>query len=199
MEKPAITDYPLHELIRKRWSPRAFADREVEGETILTVLEAARWAPSCFNEQPWRFLIAMRDDPTEHDRMLECLVEFNRNWAKAAPVLMISVASLQFGRNGKDNRHGIHDVGLATENLILQATALGLVAHAMAGFDVGKARETYGIPETCEPVAAIALGYPGEPEQLDEELRARELEPRERRALTDFVFTGTWGEQAPML
>jgi len=196
MEKPAPVDHPVYALIQKRWSPRTFADRAVEKEKLASVLEAARWAPSCFNEQPWRFIVATKDNPAEYERLLGCLVEFNQGWAKAAPVLMISVASLVFRRNGKENRHAIHDVGLATENLILQATALGLSTHAMAGFEVEKARETFSIPDTCEPVAAIALGYQGDLEQLNEGLRDRELEPRERAPLKAFVFEGTWEQSA---
>lgn len=199
MEKPATVDHPVHELVQQRWSPRAFADREVETSKLLSVLEAARWAPSCFNEQPWRFIVATRHEPAEFERLLACLIEFNQGWAKAAQVLILSVASLKFERNGKDNRHGIHDVGLATENLILQATALGLVAHAMAGFDADKARETYSIPESYEPVAAIALGYQGSPEDLEGDLRERELEPRERKPLNNLVYSGAWDASAKFL
>src|SRR5215208_4639816 len=112
MERLRDAAHPIHDLLRRRWSPRAFADRPVEREKLLSVMEAARWAPSSFNEQPWSFLVATKDRPDEHARMLECLAEKNQTWAKAAPVLMISVASLHFARNGKPNRHALHDVGL---------------------------------------------------------------------------------------
>lgn len=199
MENPAPNEHPIHELIQRRWSPRAFADRAVDKATLLSLLEAARWAPSSYNEQPWSFLVATRDQPDEFQRLLSCLVEFNAGWAQHAPVLMLSVASLQFQRNAKPNRHALHDVGLAAENLVLQCTAMGLVAHQMAGFDADKARELYQIPETHEPVAAIALGYPGEPASLPDPLRERELEPRTRKALDEFVFTGRWGEVSALL
>jgi nitroreductase len=199
MEKPAPTDYPVHELIAQRWSPRAFSDRPVEMRTILALLEAARWAPSSYNEQPWRFIVATRDDEEGYDRMLDCLVEFNQSWARTAPVLMVSVASLRFERNGKENRCAVHDVGLATANLMLEATARGLFVHAMAGVDLGKLRETYDIPEEFEPVAAIAVGYAGDPSVLPEELREGESAARIRKPMTDFVFGGTWEHPAALV
>jgi nitroreductase len=199
MEKPAETAHPIHELLRRRWSPRAFAARPVEPGKLRSLLEAARWAPSSYNEQPWSFIVATKDDPAEYERLLSCLVEFNQGWAKAAPVLFISVASLRFSRNQKENRHAMHDVGLATENLVIQATALGLFAHGMAGFDVAKTREVYGIPDSHLPAAAWALGYPGEPEMLGTELHERELEPRERKPLDQFVFSGKWNQKSALV
>ncbi len=196
MEKPAETQHPIHELLVRRWSPRAFADRAIEPEKLRSLLEAARWAPSSFNEQPWSFIVATKDDSAEYERLLGCLVEFNQGWAKAAPMLMISVASLKFAHNNKDNRHAMHDVGLASENLVIQATALGLFAHGMAGFDVEKARETYGIPDTHLPAAAWAIGYAGDTDSLDPQLRERELAPRERKQIAEFVFSGKWGKTA---
>ncbi len=199
MEKPAETQHPIHHLLRRRWSPRAFADRPVEPEKLCSLLEAARWAPSSYNEQPWGFLIATRDDPAGHQRLLGCLVEGNIAWAQHAPVLMLSVAKLCFDRNGKPNRHAFHDVGLAAENLVIQATALGLVVHQMAGFHRDKAREVFEIPEGYEPVAAVALGYPGEPENLPDTLRDRERAPRGRKPLETFVFAGRWGQPSPLV
>lgn len=199
MEKLADNQHPIHELIQRRWSPRAFADRAVDNETLCSLLEAARWAPSSYNEQPWSFIVATNQQPDEFQRLLSCLVEFNAAWAQHAPVLMLSVAATQFERNAKPNRHAFHDVGLAVENLVLQATALGLVAHQMAGFDVEKARAVYEIPESHEPVAAIALGYPGDADALPESLRDREKEPRARKPLEAFVFSGRWGSAAPLL
>jgi len=196
MEKPAETDTPIHDLLRRRWSPRAFADRPVGADKLRSLIEAARWAPSSFNEQPWAYLVAARDNPEEFARLLSVLIEGNIAWAQRAPVLMLSIAKLNFERNGRPNRHAYHDVGLASASLIMQATALGLVAHQMAGFDAGKARELFAIPEGWEPVAAIALGYPGEPESLPERLRSRELEPRTRKPLEEFVFTGRWGQRS---
>ena len=163
MEKPAETAYPIEELLRRRWNPRAFAERPVEPEKLASMFEAARWSASCFNEQPWTFIVATRDDAAEFARLLSCLVEGNQTWASHAPVLMVSVARLNFAQTGKPNRHAIHDVGLATAQMILQATAMGLFAHPMAGFYPDKVRELYGVPEGYEPVAAIAAGYPGNP------------------------------------
>jgi nitroreductase len=199
MEKPAVTQYPIHELLKRRWSPLAFSNRMVEPDTLRSLLEAARWAPSSYNEQPWSFLVATKQDPAEHARLLSCLVEGNIEWAQHAPVLMVSVARLSFEENGKPNGHAFHDVGQAVANLIVQATALGLVVHQMAGIHPEKIRELYRLPEGYEPVAGIALGYPGDPEALPERLRQRELAPRERKPLTEFVFTGLWGRTPPLV
>src|SRR5829696_8377952 len=183
-------DHPVHDLIRQRWSPRAFAERFVEPEKLLSVLEAARWAPSSNNEQPWHFVVATRERPEEYARLLGCLVEKNQAWAKAAPVLMLSLASTVFSRSGKPNRDALHDVGQAVALLTLQATALGLYVHQMAGFSVDAARQTYNLPETVEPVAGIALGYLGDPGSLPEDLRQREVVLSARKPVGEFVFAG---------
>jgi nitroreductase len=193
MKSPAETQHPIHELLRSRWSPRAFSDQLVETEMLSSVLEAARWSPSSFNEQPWCFIVATKQNLPEFDRLLSCLVEFNQSWAKNASVLMISVAKLHFDRNGKENQHAFHDVGAAASNLALQATAIGLFAHQMAGFNRERTRETFNIPEGYEPVAAIALGYLGDSQTLPEQLRDGELAPLTRKSLETFTFTGKWG------
>jgi nitroreductase len=199
MQKAAETEFPVHDLIRLRWSPRAFSDRPVEPEKLRSLLEAARWAPSSFNEQPWAYLLATREDPKEFARLLSVLMEGNIVWTQRAPVLMLSVAKLNFERNDRPNRHAFHDVGLATANLITQATAMGLYVHQMAGFHVEKARELFAIPKGWEPVAAIALGYPGEPDSLPGSLRDRELAPRTRKPLKEFVFAGRWGQTSALV
>jgi nitroreductase len=199
LQKQAAAQYPLHELILRRWSPRAFADRSVERATLLRLLEAARWAPSCFNEQPWRYIVATKEDSAEFGRMLQCLVEGNQAWAKHAPVLMISVAKLAFTHDGKPNRHAIHDVGAASAFLTFQATALGLYVHQMGGIYVDSARETYGIPEGFEAVAGIALGSLGDPSTLPDAMRERELAPSSRQPLETMVFSGRWGEKLPLI
>lgn len=196
MKKPAPVGPRVHELLRERWSPRAFADRGVDPEDLRALLEAAQWAPSCFNEQPWAFVVARREDGEEFERLLGCLVPGNQAWARSAAVLMLSVAKLRFERNGKPNRHAGHDVGLAVAQLTAQATALGLGVHQMAGFDADAARSTYSIPEGWEPMAAIAVGHPGDPDALPDGLRERELGPRSRKPLSDFVFAGEWGKSA---
>lgn len=197
MDKPAETQFPLHDLLKRRWSPRAFSEQAVEPDMLLTLLEAACWAPSSSNEQPWRFVVATKDQPVEYDRLLACLLEGNRKWAYRAPVLMLSVARMDFEEDGRPNRHAFHDVGLSTENLLLQATALGLVAHPMAGFDIEKARADLTIPSGYEPVAMIAAGYPGELSVLPDYLQQRELKPRERKPLTEIAFSGQWGHSLP--
>ena len=193
MDQPAQLQFPIHELLARRWSPRAFDERPVETHLLRSLLEAARWAPSSNNEQPWRFIVATKDHDTEWNRLFECLAEGNRRWALRVPVLLLSVASLYFEEDGKPNRHAFHDTGLATENLVLQATALGLVAHQMAGFDVEKARVDLRIPSGYEPVAMIAVGYPGDPALLPERLREREIRPRDRRPMAAWTFSGQWG------
>ncbi|MDZ7958014.1 MAG: nitroreductase family protein [Aulosira sp. DedQUE10] len=197
-QKLAQTQYPVHDFIRSRWSPRAFADRLVEQEKLLSLLEAARWAPSSYNHQPWSFIVATKDDATEYNRLLSTLVEFNQGWAKNAPVLILAVAKIRTD-DGKTNRHAFHDVGLALENLILQATTLGLFAHQIAGFNANTAREVYQIPEDYEPATVVTVGYPGDPQSLPDGLRDRELAPRVRKPLTEFVFTRQWGHTLPLL
>jgi nitroreductase len=199
VEKPANAQYPIHDLLKRRWSPRAFSDRRVEPDTLRSLLEAARWAPSSYNEQPWSFIVATKQDQAEYARLLSCLVEGNVLWAQHAPVLMVSVARVSFEENGEPNRHAFHDVGQAVANLTLQATALGLFVHQMAGFFPDKVRELYGVPKQFEPVAALALGYPGDPGSVPEKFRSRELALRERKPLTEFVFAGRWGETSPLV
>jgi nitroreductase len=199
MEKPVQTDYPIIDLLQRRWSPRAFSDQLVEPEKLLSLFEAARWAPSSFNEQPWYFVMATKQKPEEHARLLSCLFEKNQQWARRAPVLMVSVAKLNFDRTGKPNRHAFYDVGMAVGNLMTQATALGLFVHQMAGFSPEKVAENYHIPETFEPVAAIAIGYGGELADLPEQFRAQELGPRSRKPIQSFVFEGQWGQPAPLV
>ena len=198
MGKPADTQYPTHDLLRQRWSPRAFDDRPLEPEKLRSLFEAARWAPSSNNEQPWRFLVATKENSTEYDRLFACLLEGNQKWAHRAPVLLLSVATLQF-EDGSPNRHALHDTGMAVENLVLQATALGLVAHQMAGFRIDQARTDCKIPEGYEPAAIIAVGYPGDPIKLPDRLRVRETQPRVRKPLTEWVYSTTWEQPSTLL
>jgi nitroreductase len=192
MESPKIR-YPVHELIRSRWSPVAFSAKPVEPEKLRSMLEAARWAPSSFNEQPWRFIVATRDCKGAFERLLDCLIPSNSEWAQKAPVLMLSIAKLHFTHDGKPNRHAFHDVGLAVGNLIFQATALGLSVHQMAGFDVERARKTFALPDGYEPVGGIALGYATDVEMLPERLQKRQQSPRTRKPLEEIIFGNRWG------
>src|SRR5216684_2118216 len=155
MQKPAPTDFPVHELIRERWSPRAFADRPVPQNVLRSIFEAARWAPSSSNEQPWAYLVAPKDDKVSFANMLSVLVEFNANWAKSAPVLAIAVAHLAFAKNNAPNRNAQYDTGAAT-----------------------------------------ALGYPGDPASLPQPLKDREMAPRTRKPIAEFVMAGHWGHTA---
>jgi len=196
LKKTAETQFPVHELISERWSPRAFSGRPVEAEKLLSILEAARWAASSANEQPWAFLVATSDDPKNYEAVAAVLVDSNRAWAQRAPVLILVFAHTQFSKNGNPNQYAFHDVGQAVANLSLQATAVGLTVHQMGGFKADEAREKFNVPADWQPVSVIALGYPGEPESLAENLREREIAQRQRKPLDTFVFSDTWGHPA---
>lgn len=193
METLTEKEIQIHPLIKKRWSPRAFFNRSVEKEKLLQLFEAARWAPSSYNEQPWRFIVATKENPAAFGLLFDCLTEKNQRWAVSAPVLMLSIAKTHFERNGKPNRHAYHDVGLAMGNLLTQATSMGLYVHQIAGFSTERARELLQIPEGYEPVAMIAIGYLGNFRQLPEDLQEREQAPRKRKELNDIVFSEMWG------
>jgi nitroreductase len=184
----------IHELLEKRFSPYAFSSRPVEAEKLHKLFQAARSAPSSYNEQPWRFVVAARQDPEAFERLLETLMERNRQWARHAPVLILSVAKLDFTHNGQPNRHALYDVGQAAAYLTLQATELGLYVHQMAGFDAEKARQLLEIPEGYEPAAMMAVGYLGDPESVQEPPRQPARPPRARKPLDALAFEGSWGE-----
>ena len=200
LKKPADANHPIHDLIRERWSPRAFAAKPVAKETLLSVLEAARWAASSNNGQPWAFIVATKEDAAEHQRLVDCLMPGNQGWAINAPVLMLSFARTEWETEARPNRTAQHDVGLAAGTLTLQAEAEGLVVHQMAGIDVSKIREVYDVPEVYDPMAAIALGYQGEVDDLaSETFREREVAPRVRKPLPEFVFRGKFGSASPLV
>ena len=156
MSKRATTEYPIHDLMAERWSPRAFADRKIEPAKLHSLFEAARWAASCFGEQPWRFIVASQDDAEGFEKLAGCLMPGNA-WAKKAPVLALSVAALNFSQNGKPNRFAFHDVGLAVGNLCAQAQSMGIYLHQMGGFEADKAVQVLGIPEGYSPGAMMAM------------------------------------------
>jgi nitroreductase len=204
MQSDALTSLPsaeensaqanhLHPLIAQRRTRRAFSSRLVEPTTLRTLVEAARWAPSSMDEQPWRFIIARREKPGEFARLLQCLMEFNIRWAQHAPILMLTVAKLNFTASGEGNRHAFYDVGQAMAALTYQASALALTVSQMAGFDVQKACGLYSIPPDYEPIVAAAIGYHGDPTVLPEKLQRKELAPRRRNSVEGLVFEGEWG------
>ena len=181
----------ISKLIQNRWSPRSFApNKDITVEQLASLFEAVRWAPSSSNVQPWSFIVGHNFDDT-HKVIFSTLGEGNQIWAKNAPLLLISVTKLS--RNDRPNRFAFHDVGLATENLLIQATELGLHCHAMGGFSPDKARESFNIPSDYEAVAAIAIGYMGDINLLPDDLKERQSLPRERKSLDEFVYTKTWG------
>ena len=198
-QKKASTEYPISELLAERWSPYGFGDRPVAPADLRSLFEAARWAASSYNEQPWNYLVATKEDPEEFEKILSCLVEANQAWAKAAPVLALGVVNLTFARNNKANRAAVHDLGLASASLVLEATARGLSVHQMIGILPDKAREVFHIPENSEAWTALAIGYKADPDKLPEALRARDLAPRSRKPLSQFVFTGKWGNPSPLV
>jgi nitroreductase len=195
----AVTDYPVHDLIAARWSPYSFADRSIGDEDLRSLFEAARWAASSYNEQPWRYIIAKREDAHEFERLLSCLVEANQVWAKNASALALGISSLNFTRNHKPNRAAIHDLGLAAGNLVLEATSRGLAVHQMVGILPDKARALYSIPQGYEPMTGIAIGYASDPINLPEELRTRDAARRPRKPLKEFIFGGKWDVPSNLL
>ncbi|MBW3599013.1 MAG: nitroreductase family protein [Planctomycetes bacterium] len=198
--KHAELDHPTLDVLAQRWSPYVFNPRPVEEEKLKSCLEAARWAASSYNEQPWTFLVARREEPEEFAEMLGFLVEANQAWAKNAGVLLLTVVCRTFQRNNKPNRVAEHDVGLAAGNFTVQATALGLAVHQMAGVELAKAKAAYQIPDTHDPYTGIALGYAGDPALAEEQkLGERDQSPRPRKPLSEIVFQGRWGATAKWL
>ena len=195
-ENRAITQTAIADLIARRWSPRAIdPDQPVSREQLLALLEAARWAPSCFGEQPWRYLVWDRfQDPEGWRQAFECLAEGNQICVKNAPILLLSLAAPNFSHNGQPNRWAQHDTGAASENLCLQATALGLVAHQMGGFDPEAAKIRFNIPADHAGMAMIAVGHPGAIELLPQALAEKEQAPRSRKPLAQLAFEGRWGQ-----
>lgn len=189
---PTPPDPRLIATIRDRWSPKRFADRAVARTDIDLLLEAARWAPSCYNEQPWRFVVTTREAPDPYRQLLDCLAEKNRQWASTAPVLILSAVSERFRRNDSPNRWAAHDLGLAVGNLLNQATFMGLYVHQMGGFDADRARQTFGIPEGHALMAVLAIGYLGD--RLPEGVSERDPNDRAPHPRATFAFDGAWGQ-----
>lgn len=195
LNKPAVTAVPIHELLARRWSPRAFdASKRVTREQVLALVEAARWAPSCFGDEPWRVIVWDRArDAASWQKAFDCLAESNQAWVKNTSLLFAVGADPLFHHNGKDNRWAQYDSGAAGMSLCLQAAALGLAAHQMGGFDAQKLREAFGIPAPISLMSMIAVGHQAAPEVLAGEVREREIAPRKRRVLGETFFEGEWG------
>jgi len=196
MDKPAKTSLDIHPIIRKRWSPRTFADKPVEKEKIQRIFEAARWAPSSFNEQPWRFMVGHKGDAT-WGKLHECMVEFNQMWAGKAPVLILAIGNTKSIKGG-DNAVYQYDVGQSMSYITFQLEEEGLVAHQMGGFSKEKAVELFSIPGDHAPLVMMAIGYHGELDDLNPDFRDMEKAPRERKPLSELVFADKFGNPAEM-
>lgn len=192
--KRATTDTAVEPLLLRRWSPRAFSEQAVSEADLRTLFTAATWAASSYNEQPWRFVVGRRGDDT-HGRILGSLMEMNQKWAKSAPVLFASFAKHTFTHNGQPNAVAPHDTGAAAANLAIQATALGLYVHGMAGYDAPALRAALEVPADFDPAACWALGYRGDPDALPEHFAQMERAPRQRKGIDEVVFA-RWGQSA---
>ena len=196
MKNPASTQVAINQTIANRWSGRAFnAAKPVSKEQILSLCEAARWAPSCFGDEPWRFLVWDQNSNADAwQKAFDCLAPSNQTLVKNAPVLLLVCADTLFGHNQRPNRWAQYDTGAAGENLCLQAADLGLVAHQMGGFNVDAAREAFAIPAQFTLMAMVAVGYAGDANLLPDELKARELAPRKRKPIGDLFFDSAWNQ-----
>ncbi|HET7315194.1 nitroreductase family protein [Salinisphaera sp.] len=198
MIKTAAVDYPIQNLLAVRWSPYVFSERPVPAEDLRSLFEAARWAPSSYNEQPWRFIVGRRGQGDVHARILDCLTEPNQKWAQRAPVLALGIVVKEFIRNGNPNKAAVHDLGLAAGNLLVEATARGLHVHQMIGLDPEAARSAFSIPMNAEAITAIAIGYADKSGAGDPALAERDAGARERRPISEFVFGDRFGESAAL-
>lgn len=196
MHKPAITQTPIHDIIANRWSPRAYdAGKKVTQTQIIALLEAARWAPSCFGDQPWRFIVWDKSlDAQAWQQAFDCIVPSNQTWAKDAPVLVLICADTLFSHNQTPNKWAQYDTGAAAVSLCLQATSMGLVTHQMGGFNGDKTREAFSIPAQYNPISMLAVGYEGDPNNLPDDLKARELAERKRKPIGELFFNSVWGK-----
>ncbi len=197
MKKPAITEQPIHSILSDRWSSRAYdPDQLVSQESFLSLMEAARWSPSCMGDQPWQFISFHKKDATSWTQALNCLSVGNQNWAMDASILILACARQSFSNNEKPNRWNQYDTGAACENICLQATSLGLVAHQMGGFDVEKSRQLFQIPGQYDLMSFIAIGYPLAEEKISAEALVKEKEARKRKPLREIFYTNQWGKQS---
>jgi nitroreductase len=198
MKKPATTQVPIHDIIANRWSGRAYDPTQpLTREQVIALLEAARWAPSCNGDQPWRFVVWNKsENASDWQAAFDTLSSGNQGWVKNAPLLVLTCADTLFNHNGQPNRFAQYDTGAAAENLCLQAESLGLMAHQMGGYDVDKARAVAGVPAQFTLMAMIAVGVPADPAGFSAEVKERETAPRKRRKLGELFFSGKWGKAA---
>lgn len=196
MQNPATTQAPVNEVIANRWSGRAYdASKPVSKEQIIRLCEAARWAPSCFGDEPWRFLVWNKNaDMASWQKAFDCLVPGNQAWVKDAPVLLLVCADSLFGHNQKPNRWAQYDTGAAAENLCLQATDMGLMAHQMGGFDPDAARHAFNIPAQFTLMSMVAVGYAADIKTLTGDVLSRETAARKRKPLADLFFDSAWNK-----
>ena len=187
MQKIAKTEIEINPIIAHRWSPRAFSSKPVEQDKITALLEAARWSSSAFNEQPWRFIVGKEQDDS-WKKILESLVEWNRNWAKTSPLLILNIAKLNFTHNNKPNDIALYDLGQAVSSMTLEAVHQDLFSHQMTGFDSKKAEELFNIPEGFKAVSVTAFGYYGDPADIPEDIAKMEKNERSRKDLNEIVF-----------
>ena len=199
MRKPAPAERPIHPLLAERWSPYAFTDEGVAEEDLIALFEAARWAASSYNEQPWRFIVARREEPAAFEKVLSCLVPFNQGWAGHAPVLALGLVQTLRPGDGSPNAAAQHDLGLAAATLTMEATHRGLSVHQMSGIVADRIRDAWSLPDDVLPLTALAIGRAASLPETPEDLRDRQRRPRERRRLPEFVFGKRWGEPAPFL
>lgn len=193
--KKAKTQYPINEILANRWSTRSFdSTKKVEREKILSICEAARWSPSCFNEQPWRFMIFDKNQNEEaYNKAFACLGEWNQKWVEPSPVLIAVFANDKFEKNGKDNRWAHSDTGHASMSIMLESVNQGLMSHPMGGYDAEKLKAEFNIPDGNDSISMLAVGYQAEPDNMNPDYKDGELQERVRKDLSENFFESTWG------
>ncbi|MBB44401.1 MAG: nitroreductase [Rhodospirillaceae bacterium] len=197
LRKPAVTSQPINPYTCQRWSPRSFSEKSVDDKTIVSLFEAARWSASCYNTQPWRYIIASKNDPEAWKVAQNCTLDWNRRWTQSAPIIGFVLAEPTELPGGHKNKWHKFDTGMACAHLTIEAEAQGLSVHKFAGIDNDAVRKNYAIPQSIEIVCGIVIGYQGSVEALDEDLREREIEERTRDPLSKFVFKSKYGSPAP--
>lgn len=191
MAKEAKTNYNILEVLKKRYSPRAFSTKTVDDIDLKTILEAARWAPSASNEQPWRFIVGAKSKGDTYNKIFDSLVEFNQIWCERVPVLIVVCTQKFNSKNGDENKYRFYDAGQAAAHLTFQAASDGLFVHQMAGFDAKKISEVFNLPDNIEPFTVIAIGHLGNYLDLPEKMQRTELAERERKSFDEIILTIT--------